>query len=182
VHAPADGYTLLLALTPNAINATLYTKLNFNFSRDIAPVASILRAPHVLDVNPLIPAKTVPEFIAYARANPGKLSMGSGGVGSTQHISGELFRMMTGVDLVHVPYRGGAPAVADLLAGQVQVNFDVLPEALEYIRAGKLRALAVTSATLRDTFGGAARHPDGAAEYVRHDNREAQHGDKCSPR
>jgi tripartite-type tricarboxylate transporter receptor subunit TctC len=147
VRARPDGYTLLLALTPNAINATLYGKLNFNFIRDIAPVASIFRAPHVLNVNPSVPAKTVPEFIAYAKANPGKLSMGSGGIGSTQHVSGELFKMMTGVSMVHVPYRGGAPAVADLLAGQVQVNFDVLPEAVEYIRVGRLRALAVTTAT-----------------------------------
>ena len=147
VRAPPDGYTLLLALAPNAINASLYSKLNFNFIRDIAPVAGIFRGPHVLNVNPSVPAKTVPEFIAYAKANPGKLSMGSGGIGSTQHVSGELFKMMTGVNMVHVPYRGGAPAVADLLAGQVQVNFDVLLESIEYIRAGKLRALAVTTAT-----------------------------------
>jgi tripartite-type tricarboxylate transporter receptor subunit TctC len=146
VRAPADGYTLLMALAPNVINATLYEKLNFNFIRDIAPVASVMRAPQVLDVNPSVPAKTVPEFIAYAKANPGKLSMGSGGVGTTQHVAGELFKMMTGVNMVHVPYRGGAPAVADLLGGQVQVMFDNLPESIEYIRTGKLRPLAVTTA------------------------------------
>ena len=147
VRAPADGYTLLMAGTPNAINATLYEKLNFNFIRDIAPVAGIMRFPLVMDVNPSVPAKTVPEFIAYAKANPGKLNMGSGGVGSPQHVAGELFKMMTGVNLVHVPYRGGAPAVSDLLGGQVQVIFDALPESIEYIRTGKLRALAVTTAT-----------------------------------
>jgi tripartite-type tricarboxylate transporter receptor subunit TctC len=146
VRSPSDGYTLLLALTNNAGNATLYDKLNFNFIRDIAPVASINRVPHVIDVNPSIPVRTVPEFIAFAKANPGKLNMGSGSIGSTQHLSGELFKMMTGVDLVHVPYRGGAPAIADLLGGQVQVIFDVLSESIGYIRAGRLRPLAVTTA------------------------------------
>jgi tripartite-type tricarboxylate transporter receptor subunit TctC len=146
VRAPPDGYTLLLVLTNNAGNATLYDKLNFNFIRDIAPVASINRVPHVIDVNPSIPVRTVPEFIAFAKANPGKLNMGSGSIGSTQHLSGELFKMMTGVDLVHVPYRGGAPAIADLLGGQVQVIFDVLSESIGYIRAGRLRPLAVTTA------------------------------------
>jgi tripartite-type tricarboxylate transporter receptor subunit TctC len=146
VRSPPDGYTLLLALTNNAGNATLYDKLNFNFIRDIAPVASINRVPHVIDVNPSIPVRTVPEFIAFAKANPGKLNMGSGSIGSTQHLSGELFKMMTGVDLVHVPYRGGAPAIADLLGGQVQVIFDVLSESIGYIRAGRLRPLAVTTA------------------------------------
>ena len=136
VRAPPDGYTLLMALHNNAINATLYDKLNFNFIRDIAPVASINRVPNVIDVNPSIPARTVPEFIAFAKANPGKLNMGSGGIGSIQHISGELFKMMTGVNLVHVPYRGGAPAIADLLGGKVQVIFDVLIESIGYIRAG----------------------------------------------
>jgi tripartite-type tricarboxylate transporter receptor subunit TctC len=145
VRAPADGYTLLMALAPNAINATLYEKLNFNFIREIAPVASVMRAPQVLDVNPSVPAKTVPEFIAYAKANPGKLNMGSGGVGTQQHVAGELFKMMTGVNMVHVPYRGGPPAVADLLGGQLQVMFDYLPESIEYIRTGKLRPLAVTT-------------------------------------
>jgi tripartite-type tricarboxylate transporter receptor subunit TctC len=146
VRSPPDGYTLLLALTNNAGNATLYDKLNFNFIRDIAPVASINRVPHVIDVNPSIPVRTVPEFIAFAKANPGKLNMGSGSIGSTQHLSGELFKMMTGVDLVHVPYRGGALAIADLLGGQVQVIFDVLSESIGYIRAGRLRPLAVTTA------------------------------------
>jgi tripartite-type tricarboxylate transporter receptor subunit TctC len=147
VRAPADGYSLLLVVSNNAVNATLYNKLNFNFLRDIAPVASIARVPGSLDVNPSVPVRTVPELIAYAKANPGKLNMGSSGVGSPQHVSGELFKMMTGVDLVHVPYRGGALAVADLLAGQVQVMFDVLPESIGHIKSGKLRSLAVTTAT-----------------------------------
>jgi tripartite-type tricarboxylate transporter receptor subunit TctC len=147
VRAPADGYTLLMAGTPNTINATLYEKLNFNFIRDIAPVAGVMRFPLVIDVNPSVPVKTVPEFIAYAKANPGKLNMGSGGVGSPQHVAGELFKMTTGVNLVHVPYRGGAPAVSDLLGGQLHVIFDALPESIEYIRTGKLRPLAVTTAT-----------------------------------
>jgi tripartite-type tricarboxylate transporter receptor subunit TctC len=146
VRAPPDGYTLLMVTPGNAINATLYGKLNYNFIRDIAPVAGIFRSPNVLDVNPSVPARTVPEFIAYAKANPGKLNMGSAGVGSVEHVSGELFKMMTGVNMLHVPYRGAAPAVADLLGGQVQVMFDVLPQSIEYIRAGKLRPLAVTTA------------------------------------
>jgi tripartite-type tricarboxylate transporter receptor subunit TctC len=146
VRAPSDGYTLLVVTPPNAINATLYERLNYNFIRDIAPVAGIFRAPNVLDVNPSVPAKTVPEFIAYAKANPGKLNYASSGNGSVEHVSGELFKMMTGVNIVHVPYRGGAPAIADLLGGQVQVMFDVLPTSIEYIRAGNLRALAVTTA------------------------------------
>src|SRR5439155_24064106 len=119
VRAPPDGYTLLMVQTNNAVNATLYDKLNFNFIRDIAPVASINRVPQVIDVNPSIPVRTVPELIAFAKANPGKLNMGSGGIGSPQHVSGELFKMMTGVNMVHVPYRGGAPAIADMLGGQV---------------------------------------------------------------
>jgi tripartite-type tricarboxylate transporter receptor subunit TctC len=147
VRSPADGYTLLLVVANNAVNATLYDKLNFNFIRDIAPVATIARVPGSLDVNPSVPVRTVTEFIAYAKANPGKLNMGSSGVGSPQHVSGELFKMMTGVNLVHVPYRGGALAVADLLAGQVQVVFDVLPESIGHIKSGKLRSLAVTTAT-----------------------------------
>jgi tripartite-type tricarboxylate transporter receptor subunit TctC len=133
-------------VTNNVVNGSLYDKLSFNFIRDIAPVATIARVPGSLDVNPSVPVRTVPEFIAYAKANPGKLNMGSSGIGSPQHVWGELFKMMTGVDLVHVPYRGGALAVADLLAGQVQVVFDVLPESIGHIRAGKLRALAVTTA------------------------------------
>jgi tripartite-type tricarboxylate transporter receptor subunit TctC len=150
VRASPDGYTLLLVGPNNAISATLYERLNYNFIRDIAPVAGIFRAPNVLDVNPSVPAKTVPEFIAYAKANPGKLNFGSAGVGSVEHLSGELFKMMTGVNIVHVPYRGGAPAVADLLGGQVQVMFDVLTTSIEYIRAGKLRPLAVTTAKRSD--------------------------------
>ncbi len=152
VNAPADGYSLLLVVANNAVNATLYDKLNFNFIRDIAPVASIARVPGSLDVNPSVPARTVPELIAYAKANPGKLNMGSSGIGSPQHVNGELFKMMTGVDLVHVPYRGGALAVADLLAGQVQVVFDVLPESIGHIRAGTLRSLAVTTATCSEAL------------------------------
>jgi tripartite-type tricarboxylate transporter receptor subunit TctC len=147
VRAPADGYTLLLAHTANAINATLYEKLSFNFIRDITPVAGIIRVPSVMVVNPSLPAKTVPEFIAYAKANPGKINMGSGGAGGPDHMSGELFKTMTGINMIHVPYRGLSPALTDLLAGQVQVIFSSLPAAIEYIRADKLRALAVTTAT-----------------------------------
>ena len=145
VRMPPDGYTLLIVSIVDAINATLYDKLNFNFIRDIEPVASFIRVPNVMVVNPLVPVTSVPEFIAYAKANPGKLNMGSGGVGTPHHISGELFKMMTGVNLLHVPYRGGAPAVTDLLGGQLQVIFDPMPESIQYIRAGKLRALAVTT-------------------------------------
>ena len=146
-RAPADGYTLLAVGTTAAINATLFEKLNYNFIRDIAPVASIVRVPHVLQVNPSLPVTTVPEFIAYAKANPGKISMGSGGNGSPAHVIGEHFKMMTGVNLVHVPYRGGAPALTDLIAGQIQVAFIDMAASIEFIRAGKLRALAVTTAT-----------------------------------
>jgi tripartite-type tricarboxylate transporter receptor subunit TctC len=146
VRASADGYTLLMAGTTNTVNATLYDNLNFNFIRDLAPVASVMRAPQVLDVNPSVPAKTVPEFIAYAKTNPRKLNMGSGGVGTPQHVAGELFKMMAGVDMIHVPYRGGAPALADLLGGHVQVMFDIMAESIEHIRAGKIRPLAVTTA------------------------------------
>jgi tripartite-type tricarboxylate transporter receptor subunit TctC len=147
VRAPADGYTLLFVTAANAINTTLYEKLSFNLSRDIVPVASLIRAPSVLEVNPSVPAKTVPEFIVYAKAHPGKLIMASGGIGAPSHVFGELFKFMTGVNLVHVPYRGAAPAVTDLLAGQVQVYFDPIPNSIEYIRAGKVRPLAITSAT-----------------------------------
>jgi tripartite-type tricarboxylate transporter receptor subunit TctC len=152
VKAPPDGYTLLLAGTPNAINATLYEKLNFNFIRDIASVAGISRAPLVMAVHPSVPAKTVPEFIAYAKANPAKISMASAGIGAPSHVSGELFKMMARVNLVHVPYRGAGPALVDLLAGQVQVGFPSMPSSIEYVRAGKLRALAVTSATRSDAL------------------------------
>jgi tripartite-type tricarboxylate transporter receptor subunit TctC len=145
VRAAADGYTLLLSSVNNAINATLYDKLNFNFIRGIAPVASIIRAPYVMAVNPTVPAKTVPEFIAYAKANPRKLNMASPGTGTGPHIAGELFKMMTGIDMLHVPYRGGGPALTDLLGGQVQVYLSV--SSIEYIRAGRLRALAVTAET-----------------------------------
>jgi tripartite-type tricarboxylate transporter receptor subunit TctC len=146
-RAPADGYTLLLVGPQNAINATLYGKLNFNFLRDIAPVASISREASVVDVNPSSPAKTIPEFIALAKANPGKINMASAGIGSAGHVAGELFKMMTGINLAHVPYRGLAPAITDLLGGQVDVCFANLPGSIEYIRTGKLRALAVTTAT-----------------------------------
>jgi len=147
VRAPADGYTLLFVTAASAINTTLYEKLSFNLSRDIVPVASLFRAPSVMEVNPSVPAKTVPDFIAYAKANPGKLIMASGGIGAPSHVFGELFKFMTGVNMVHVPYRGAAPAVTDLLAGQVQVYFDPIPNSIGYIRAGKVRPLAVTSAT-----------------------------------
>ena len=145
VRAAPDGYTLLLVTPANAINATLYDKLNFDFLRDIAPVAGIIRFPNVVVVNLSLPIKSIPELIAYAKANPGKLNMASGGNGATSHISGELFKMMTGVNMVHVPYRGAAPAITDLLGGQVQVIFADMASAIEYIRAGKLRGLAVTS-------------------------------------
>jgi tripartite-type tricarboxylate transporter receptor subunit TctC len=146
VHARPDGYTLILPSTTNAINATLYENLRFNFTLDIAPVASIATLPHVMVVHPSFPATTVPEFIAYARANPGKINMASAGNGAPNHVAGELFKMLTGLNMVIIPYRGGAPAVADLLGRQVQVMFNVMSESIEYIRAGKLRALAVTSA------------------------------------
>jgi len=145
VRAPADGYTLLLVTIPNVINATLYDRLNYNFIRDIAPVASIDRVPNVMEVHPSVPTRTVPEFIAYAKANPGKINMASSGNGTSQHVAGELFKMMTGVNLVIVPYRGAGPALVDLLAGQVQIMFDTLSGSIGHIRAGKLRALAVTT-------------------------------------
>lgn len=143
---PPDGYTLLWCTSANAINATLYTNLNFDFIRDFAPVGGVFRVPNVLEVHPSVPATTVPELIAYAKANPGKLNFASGGVGATQHMAAELFKFMTGVDMRHVPYRGSAPALVDLLSGQVQVMFDLLPASIGYIRDGRLRALAVTTA------------------------------------
>jgi tripartite-type tricarboxylate transporter receptor subunit TctC len=147
VNAPPDGYTFLLACLPNASNATLYDKLNFNFIRDVAPVGGISRDTFAIEVNPSVPVKTVPELIAYAKVNSSKINMASGGIGSGNHIFGELFKMMTGVDLVHVPYRGAGPALVDLLAGQVQVMFASISSSIGYVRAGKLRALAVTTST-----------------------------------
>jgi tripartite-type tricarboxylate transporter receptor subunit TctC len=147
VNAAPDGYTLLLATVPNAVNATLYQKLNFNFIRDIAPVAGVIRVPMVVLVHPSVAARTVPEFITYAKANPGKINMASAGTGSAPHMAGELFNVMAGVNMVHVPYRGQGPALADLLGGQVQVLFATAPGTTDYIRTGRLRALAVTTST-----------------------------------
>ena len=144
VRAAPDGYTLLYVTTANAVSATLYDKLNFNFIRDIAPVAPIVRFPYIMVVNPSVPAKTLPEFIAYAKANPGKINMASVGIGSTPHINGELFKVMTGTNMVHVPYRSAAAVMTDLLSGQVQLYFGTTASSLEYVRTGKLRALAVT--------------------------------------
>jgi tripartite-type tricarboxylate transporter receptor subunit TctC len=152
VNAPPDGYTLLLAGLPNASNATLYENLKFNFIRDITPVAGMIRQPFAMEVNPSVPAKTVPEFIAHAKANSGKINMASGGIGSGNHLFGELFKIMAGVDLVHVPYRGAAPAITDLLSGHMQVMFNPLSTSIEYLRTGKLRALAVTAATRLDAL------------------------------
>jgi tripartite-type tricarboxylate transporter receptor subunit TctC len=152
VRAAPDGYTLLSVSSPNAINATLYKNLNFNFLRDIAPVASIMRVPLVMEVNPSVPVKTVPEFIAYAKANPGKVNYASAGIGTPQHVSAELFKMMTGVEMVHVPYRGAAPALTDLIGGQVQVMIDTTPASMQHIRSGRLRPLAVTTATRADAL------------------------------
>jgi len=147
VNAAPDGYTLLMVGPANAINASLYDRLNFNFLRDIAPVAGVSRAPNVMEVNPMVPGRTVPEFISYAKANPGKINMASGGNGASQHLSGELFKMMAGINMVHVPYRGEALALPDLLSGQVQVMFGNVQSSIEYIRSGRLRPLAVTTAT-----------------------------------
>jgi tripartite-type tricarboxylate transporter receptor subunit TctC len=147
VRAAADGYTLLMANTAAAINATLYDKLNFNFSRDMTAVGGVMRGGYVVEVHPAFPARTLAEFITYAKANPGTINMGSAGSGASDHMAGELFKMMTGINLVHVPYRGAAPALADLLGGQVQVMFGSLPPSIEYIRSGKLRGLAVTTST-----------------------------------
>ena len=152
VRAPADGYTLLLVGAFNAVNATFYNKLNYNFIRDIAPVASIIRTPFVMAVNPTVPAKTVPEFIAYAKTSPGKINYASAGTGTSTHLTGELFKMMAGVDMVHVPYRGGGPAFNDLLAGQVQVFFPTTVSSIGYIRAGRLRALTVNSVARSDAL------------------------------
>jgi tripartite-type tricarboxylate transporter receptor subunit TctC len=150
VNAPPDGYTLMMVSPSNTVNMTLYDKLSFNFLRDIAPVAGIVRLPNVMVVDPSFPAKTVLEFIAYAKANPGKINMGSAGNGTSQHIAGELFKMMAGIDMVHVPYRGAAPALADLFGGRVHVMFGTTPASIQHIRAGKLRPLAVTTTTRWD--------------------------------
>jgi tripartite-type tricarboxylate transporter receptor subunit TctC len=147
VRAVADGYTLLAVAPANATNAALFDKLSFDFIRDITPIAGVIRVPGVMEVHPSFPARTVPEFIAYAKANPGKINMASAGSGTPQHVGGELFKLMTRVDMTHVPYRGNAPALTDLLGGQVQVMFDTMPNSIEYIKAGKLRPLAVTTAT-----------------------------------
>src|SRR6187399_2335407 len=152
VNAPPDGYTLLLVGASSAINATLYEKVSFNFLRDITPVAGIISIPFIMAVNPSFPAKTVSEFIAYALANPGKVNVASGGNGTAGHLSGELFKMMAGVNMVHVPYRGEAPALTDLLGGQVQAMFGTMPASIEYIKAGKLRSLAVTTTTRLDAL------------------------------
>jgi len=152
LHAPPDGYTLLLSMSSNAINASLYQHLSFNFLRDAAPVAKIASIPLVMNVNPSVAAQSVPEFIAYAKANPGKITMASSGVGTPLYVAGELFRMMAGIEMLNVPYQGEAPAASDLLAGQAQVMFGVMPMAIGYIKAGKVRALAVTSATRQDVL------------------------------
>jgi tripartite-type tricarboxylate transporter receptor subunit TctC len=152
INAPPDGYTLLLVAPANAINAALYEKLNHNFLRDMLPVAGLIRFPNVVVVNPDVPVKSIPELIEYAKANPGKLNMASSGNGSTIHMSGELFKMMTGVNMIHVPYRGGALALTDMIAGQVQVMFDNIPTAMEFVRSGKLRGLAVTGAARSETL------------------------------
>ncbi len=151
-RAAQDGYTLLMSSAANAINATLYDRLNFNFIRDLTPIAGIMRVPHVIVVHPSFPAKTLPEFIAYAKANPGKLAWASPGVGTAGHVCGELFKMMAGLNMVHVPYRGGGAAMADLLSGQLQVYIGAMTSSLEYVKAGRLRALAVTTATRTDAF------------------------------
>ncbi len=147
VRAPPDGYTLLLVAQVNAINVTLYERLNFNFIRDIAAVAGIIRVPSILEVNPSVPVHTVPEFIAYAKANPGRLNMASAGNGTSSHLSGELFKIMTGVDILHVPYRGAAAALTDLIAARVQVYFDLMPNSIAHVRSGKVRPLAITTTT-----------------------------------
>jgi tripartite-type tricarboxylate transporter receptor subunit TctC len=152
VRAPADGYTLLVVTPANTINASFYDKLNFDFGRDITPVASLIRSPYVLEVFPGFPAKTVPELIVYAKANRGKVNIASFGTGTASHLSGEMFKMMAGIEMLHVPYKGSAPMLTDLLGGQVQVAFDNLPASLEHIKAGRLRALAVTTAKRSETL------------------------------
>ena len=192
-NAPADGYTILLVNAQNTINQSLYEKLNFNFLRDIAPVSGIDLVPMMMEVNPSVPAKTVPEFIAYAKANPGKINMASAGIGGPQHVAGELFKFMAGVDLVHVPYRGSTPAITDLLAGQVQVMFDVTPSSLPHVKAGKLRALAVTTKARLEVLpdvppvadflagyeAGSVDRLRRAEEYAGGGHRHAQQGVQC---
>src|SRR3954469_19006062 len=172
VNAPPDGYTLLLVGASSAINATLYEKLNFNFLRDITPVAGIISIPFIMVVSPSFPAKTVPEFIAYARTNPGKVNVASGGNGTAGHLSGELFKMITGLNMVHVPYRGEAPALTDMLGGHVHAMFGTMPASIEYIRAGKLRPLAVTSARRSEVLP----HPPPEGEFVPGDEASAWQG------
>jgi tripartite-type tricarboxylate transporter receptor subunit TctC len=196
VRALPDGYTLLAIGSNNLINATLYQKLNYNFIQDIAPVASIYRVPQVMEVNPSFPAKTVPEFIAYAKAHPGEISFASAGNGSVAHVTGELFKMMTGVNMLHVPYRGAPPALTDLIGGQVHVMFDNMPSSIEHIRTGRLRPLAVTATTrwqglpdvpplgdfvpgFRDERVGRYRR---AEEHAGRNHRHAQPGDQRRPR
>jgi tripartite-type tricarboxylate transporter receptor subunit TctC len=151
-HAPPDGYTLLWISTSNYINATLYATLPYNFIRDIEPIAANTRGPLVMEVNPSVPVTTVPEFIAYSKTNPGKINMASAGIGNSTHMAGELFKMMTGADMTHVPYRGSAPALTDLIAGRVQVMFDLMPSSIGYIKGGRLRPLAVTTAARSDAL------------------------------
>ena len=193
VNSAADGYTLLLATVPNAVNASLYDNLKFNFVRDIAPVAAVIRVPMVVLVHPSVPAKTIPEFIAYAKANPGKINMASAGSGSAPHMAGELFKMITGVDMVHVPYRGQGPAMTDLLGGQVQILFAAAPGTAEYVRTNKLRALAVTTAarmpdlpevpSVGDFVAGLRSQPvvrlRRAEEHAGRNRRQAQQGNQC---
>jgi len=180
---PPDGYTLLLACLPNASNATLYENLKFNFIRDITSVAGIARDPFAMEVNPSVPVKTVPEFITHAKANPGRINMASGGIGSGNHIFGELFKMMTGVNLVHVPYRGAGPALVDLLGGQVQVMFASMSSSIEYVRTGKLRALTVTTATRLDALPDVPNVgdfvPGYEASFDRHRRAERHTGRDC---
>ena len=194
VRAPPDGYMLLAVGSNNMINATLFEKLNFNFIRDIAPVASVARVPQVMEVTPSFPAKTVPEFIVYAKANPGKVSFASAGNGSVAHVTGELFKMMTGVNMLHVPYRGAAPALTNLIGGQVDVMFDNMPSSIEHIRAGRLRPLAVSTTSRLDSlpdiptvgdfvpgfetsaWGGIGAPRDTPAEIINKLNREINAG------